>query len=78
MNRRYPFHSVLFAIITASSSLSIQPAAFAAHPPKQDARGEQRADHTRKCKKYVREHHGHPAKGTDVVKVVYVDCVDKR
>lgn len=79
MNRRYSFHSVLFAVIMASSSLLIQPAVFAADPPDQDRDNQRTADNTKKkCKKYVREHHGHPGKGIDVVKVVYVDCVDKR
>lgn len=30
------------------------------------------------CKQYVREHHGHPGKGADIVKVVYVDCSKKQ
>ncbi|HKS56528.1 MAG TPA: hypothetical protein VJS12_14645 [Steroidobacteraceae bacterium] len=30
------------------------------------------------CEQYVREHHGHPGKGTDIVKVVYVDCSKKQ
>lgn len=34
-------------------------------------------DHER-CKKYVQEHRGHPGKGTHPVKVVYVDCPEKR
>ena len=30
------------------------------------------------CKRYVREHPGHPGKVIDVVKVVHVDCSEKQ
>lgn len=30
------------------------------------------------CKRYLREHHGHPGKAIDVVKVVHVDCSEKQ
>ena len=29
-------------------------------------------------KQQVREHRGHPGKGTDTVKVVYVDCSEEQ
>lgn len=35
-------------------------------------------DHEKKCKKYVRDHYGPPGKGVDTVKVVYVECPEKR
>lgn len=80
MNTRNHLRSFLFAVTTASMSLLLQQAAFAADPPKATApkMSMQTMDHEKKCKKYVREHHGHPGKGVDIVKVVYVDCSQKR
>lgn len=86
MNTRNHLRSFLFAVTTASVSLLLQPVAFAADPPKptepkpavQAMDHEKTMDHEKKCKKYVREHHGHPGKGVDVVKVVYVECPQKR
>jgi hypothetical protein len=88
MNARNRFHDFLFASITTVMFLGLQSAALAAGPPKADqqqaqeqAKAQERAK-TRdrdsgQCKKYVREHHGHPAKGVEIVKVVYVPCPQK-
>ncbi len=81
MNTRNQLRSFLFAVTTAGISLLLQPAAFAADPPKQTEpkQATQTRDHEKMCKKYVREHRGHPdsSKGVDVVKVVYVPCPKK-
>lgn len=85
MNTRNHFRDFLFASITAATFLGLQPAAMAADPPKADqqqakeqAKAQERAKaqhrDTRQCKKYVREHRGHPSKGVEIVKVVYVPC----
>lgn len=58
-SRYFPF-AVMMA---AASSVWLQPA-MAADSPTQARLDMQR------CKTYVREHHGHPGKGVDVVKTV--------
>lgn len=72
------FRLFLFAIATATVSLSMQPATFAATLAETHQASMDRD--SGKCKKYVREHHGHPdsSKGVDIVKIVYVDCPRKR
>jgi len=78
MNTRNRFRDFLFALATAATFLALQPAALAADPPKptqQQVRAQDRD--ARLCKKYVREHRGHPGKGIDIVKVVYVPCPKK-
>lgn len=80
MNTRNDLRSFLVAAATAGTSLLLQPVAFAAD---QSDVGELRpalhtADREKPCKSYVREHHGSPGKGVDVVKVVYVECPQKR
>lgn len=90
MNTRNRFRDFLFASITAATFLGLQSAALAAGPPKADPqqaqeqakaqeRARKQARDTGQCKKYVREHRGHPdpAKGVDIVKVVYVPCPKK-
>lgn len=86
MNTRNRFRDFLFASITAATFLGLQPAAMAAaDSPKADpqqAKEQEKAQERaktqdrdrRQCKKYVREHHGHPGKGVEIVKVVYVPC----
>lgn len=74
MNTRNRFRFFPFAVMTAALSVWLQPA-MAADPPKpvqQQVKAQDRDMHL--CKKYVREHHGHPGKGVDIVKVVYVPC----
>lgn len=75
MNTRNRFR--LFAMTTAVMSVGLQPAAMAADPPKPTQQQLKDRD-TGPCKKYVREHRGHPGKGVDIVKVVYVQCPKKR
>lgn len=78
MNTRNRFRDVLFVLMITALFVGLQPAAMAADPPKpaqEQAKGQDRD--TRLCKKYVREHHGHPGKGVDIVKVVYVPCPKK-
>lgn len=79
MNTRNHLRSFLFAVTTAGISLWLQPAAFAADPPKptEPKAAVKPMDHEKQCKKYVLEHRGHPSKGIDVVKVVYVECPKK-
>lgn len=83
MNARNRFREFLFASVTAVTFLGLQSAALAADPPKADqqqtkaqeqAKARAQDRDTRQCKKYVREHHGHPSKGVEIVKVVYVPC----
>ena len=73
MNTRNRFRYFLFAVTTAAISVWLQPAALASDQPKPTQQQLQDRD-GRMCKKYLREHHGHPSKGVDVVKVVYVQC----
>lgn len=66
-------NSRVFVFAIASlASLLLQPTAFAA--PAADAKP---AQANGQCRRYVRTHHGHPGKGLDVVKLVYVDCSTK-
>lgn len=75
MNPRNRFRSFLLAPMTAVLFVGFQPTAIAADPPKaaqQQAKAQDRDSPL--CKKYVREHRGHPGKGVDLIKVVYVPC----
>lgn len=75
MNTGNRFRFFLFALMTTAVSVWLQPTAMAADPPKPaQQQGKVQDRDTHLCKKYVREHHGHPGKGVDVVKVVYVPC----
>lgn len=80
MNTRNRFRFFLFAVTTAVMWLGLQPAAMAADAPKptQPQLKDLKDRDTRLCKKYVREHRGHPGKGIDTVKVVYVPCPKER
>lgn len=73
MNARNRFRYFLFAVTTAAISVWLQPVALAADQPRPTQQQLQDRDGLM-CKKYLREHHGHPGKGVDVVKVVYVQC----
>ncbi|MBB6094954.1 hypothetical protein HNQ60_003841 [Povalibacter uvarum] len=89
MNTRNRFRDVLFASITAATFLGLQPVIAVAQPKADQQQAQERAEaqerakaqarDTGHCKKYVREHRGHPdpAKGVDIVKVVYVPCSKK-
>ena len=64
MNTRNCFPRFPFAVmVTVALSVWLHPA-MAADSPTQARLDMQR------CKTYVREHHGHPGKGVDVVKTV--------
>jgi hypothetical protein len=64
MNTRNRFRYFSFAAMMATAlSAWLQPAMAAGLPTPADRDMHQ-------CKTYVREHHGHPGKGVDVVKVV--------
>ncbi len=76
MNTRKSLRHILFAVTTAAMSVWLQPAAMAAEPTKPTQQQLKHSD-VPLCKKYVREHHGHPGKGVDIVRVVYVECAKK-
>lgn len=77
MNTRNRFRDVLWASMTAALLIGLQPAAMAADSQKPTQQQVKDRD-GRMCKKYVREHRGHPGKGVDIVKVVYVPCPKPR
>lgn len=70
MTSRNKSRFFVFSIVAALASFLLQPTAFAA--PAADTKPAQTADG--QCRHYVRDHRGHPGKGVDVVKAVYVDC----
>jgi hypothetical protein len=76
MNTGKRFRYFLSAVTMASMAVWLQPAAMAAESTKPTQQPPKVHD-SGLCKKYVREHHGHPAKGVDIVKVVYVECPKK-
>lgn len=79
MNTRNRFRDFLCASMTAALLIGLQPAAMAAETQKPTQQQLKDRD-GRTCKKYVREHRGHPdrSKGVDIVKVVYVPCPKQR
>lgn len=76
MTIRNEFRFFMFATAVAAAWLFIPLTLFAAESASPKQASAQAADGL--CKRYVREHHGHPGKGTDIVKVVYVDCSKKQ
>lgn len=66
----------VLAIAVSAAWLFVPVTLFAADSTGPKQVSAQSAD--RLCKQYVREHRGHPGKGTDIVKVVYVDCSEKQ
>lgn len=76
MTIRNEFRFFAFAIAASAAWLFIPVTLFAAEPTGAKQALAQPADG--QCKRYVREHHGHPGKGLDIVKVVYVDCSRKQ
>lgn len=89
MNTRDRFRDFLFASIAAATFLGLQPVIALAQSKADQQQAQERAkaqERTKaqardagQCKKYVREHRGHPdpAKGVTIVKVVYVPCPKK-
>lgn len=79
MNTRNRFRDFLWASMTAALLIGLQPAAMAADPQK-PTQQQLKDREGRLCKKYVREHRGHPdpRKGVEIVKVVYVPCPKPR
>ena len=87
MNTPNRLRGFLFASMTAASFIALQPVIAVAQPKADQQQTQERAKasqerakaqarETGQCKKYVREHRGHPdpAKGVNIVKVVYVPC----
>ena len=64
--------SFVLSIAAALASFLLHQTAFAA--PAADVKP---AQSNGQCQHYARTHHGHPGKGVDVVKLVYVDCSTK-
>ena len=69
MNARNCFPRFPFAVmVTVALSVWLHPAMAADSPT--PARHPMDVQDMHPCKTYVRDHHGHPGKGVDVVKVV--------
>lgn len=71
MNTRNRFRYLPFVVMIAAALSAWLPPAMAADSPmpaQHHMNARDRDMHV--CKKYMREHHGHPGKGVDVVKVV--------
>lgn len=70
MTTRNYFRYLPAAVMTAALSVWLQPAmaADSLTPAQHRMDAQDRDMHL--CKTYVREHHGHPGKGVDVVRVV--------
>ena len=72
MTTRNKSRSFVLSIAAALASFLLQPTAFAA-----TAADVKPAQSNAQCQHYAHTHHGHPGKGVDVVKLVYVDCSTK-
>lgn len=76
MTIRNELRLLVLAIAASAAWLFVPMTLFAAESANPKQVSVQNADGV--CKQYVREHHGHPGKGADIVKVVYVDCSNKQ
>lgn len=75
MAARNIVHILLAAFTSLIAFPAILPHASAAESDRKPAAAAQDA---RMCKRYVHERKGHPGKGVHRVKVVYVQCKEKK